>query len=114
MFRTWLLAELRAREPRPPDRRRESPDRPGPPSASAGGLSPVDGPDPPLTASELAVLARLDGDGTLREIGAGLYLSVNTVKSHVRSIYRKLGVDSRQTALARARDLGVLGPFEGA
>ena len=48
--------------------------------------------------------------GTLseRDIGRELYLSQNTVHSHVRSIYRKLGVSSRSAALDRARELNHL------
>ena len=57
--------------------------------------------------AELAVL-RLLGQYTVREIADALYLSVNTIKSHIRSIYRKLGVGSREEAVARAVALGLL------
>jgi LuxR family transcriptional regulator, maltose regulon positive regulatory protein len=57
--------------------------------------------------AEHAVL-RLLPDLTVREIGEALYLSPNTVKSHVRSLYRKLGVGSRQDAVARAVALGLI------
>jgi LuxR family maltose regulon positive regulatory protein len=40
-----------------------------------------------------------------REIGAQLYLSLNTVKSHSRSIFRKVRVSGREQAVARAREL---------
>jgi LuxR family maltose regulon positive regulatory protein len=43
-----------------------------------------------------------------REIGATLYLSQNTVKTHTRGIYRKLQASSRSEAVARARDAGLL------
>ena len=43
-----------------------------------------------------------------REIASALYVSLNTVKTHARGIYRKLGVGTRDEAVARARDLGVL------
>ena len=56
-----------------------------------------------LTDRELAVLRLFDGDDTYRQIGQSLYVSVNTVKTHVRSIFRKLGVSSRDEALERAR-----------
>ena len=44
----------------------------------------------------------------LREIGARLYLSVNTVKTHLRSIYQKLGGASRSEAIERAVELRLL------
>ena len=43
-------------------------------------------------------------------MGAALFLSPNTVKSHLRAIYRKLGARSREAALVRARALGLLDP----
>ena len=43
-----------------------------------------------------------------REIGVRLYISMNTVKTHVRELYRKLGVTSRADAVARAEALGLL------
>ena len=58
-------------------------------SAAAGDLS-----ESPSEA-ELAVLRLLAGDLSVRQIAAELYLSVNTVKSHTRSLYRKLGVSTR-------------------
>ena len=42
------------------------------------------------------------------EIGAELYLSLNTVKSHTRSIFRKLGVSGREQAVAHARELELI------
>jgi LuxR family maltose regulon positive regulatory protein len=42
------------------------------------------------------------------EIAADLYLSVNTVKTHQRAIYRKLGVSNRRSAVMRARELNIL------
>ncbi len=56
-----------------------------------------------LTRSELRVLGLLDTALTERDIAGKLYLSPNTVHSHVRSIYRKLGVSSRRDALGEAR-----------
>ena len=55
-----------------------------------------------LTERELAVLRLLDGERSNREIGQILYVSPNTVKSHVKSIYRKLGVSSRKEAAEQA------------
>lgn len=52
-----------------------------------------------LTPREAAVLARLDTGRTLPEIATEMYVSVNTLKTHTRSIYRKLGVSSRGEAV---------------
>ena len=61
-----------------------------------------------LSDRELAVLRLLPGEASLREIASDLYLSLNTVKTHSRSIYRKLDASSREQAVARARELGLL------
>jgi LuxR family maltose regulon positive regulatory protein len=58
--------------------------------------------------SELAVLRLLSSELTQRQIGQRLYLSLNTVKTHTRGIYRKLGASSRADAVARALALGLL------
>jgi LuxR family maltose regulon positive regulatory protein len=60
------------------------------------------------TEAELAVLQLLPTDLSAREIGEELFLSANTVRSHTRSIYRKLSVRSREAAVARATVLGLL------
>ncbi len=60
------------------------------------------------THAELAVLQMLSSDLSAREIGNELFLSANTVRSHTRSIYRKLDVRSREAAVARANALGLL------
>jgi LuxR family transcriptional regulator, maltose regulon positive regulatory protein len=60
------------------------------------------------TEAELAVLRLLVTDLSARAIGGELYLSANTVRSHTRAIYRKLGVNSRADAVARATALGFL------
>ncbi len=61
-----------------------------------------------LSSRELAVLRRLAGLESAREIAAELYVSHNTIKTQIRSIYRKLGVGTRAEAVARARELGLL------
>jgi LuxR family transcriptional regulator, maltose regulon positive regulatory protein len=61
----------------------------------------------PLSDRELTVLRLLGGTLSRREIGRELGISTDTVKSHVRAIYRKLGVSSRSEAVERARDLGI-------
>jgi LuxR family maltose regulon positive regulatory protein len=61
-----------------------------------------------LSDKELAVLRLMPSDSSLREIAQSLYLSQNTVKTHTRSIYRKLGASSREQAVVRGRELGLL------
>lgn len=61
-----------------------------------------------LTERENTVLHYLPTMLKAGEIGADLYLSVNTVKAHLRSIYRKLDVVSRREAVERARAVGLL------
>jgi LuxR family maltose regulon positive regulatory protein len=61
-----------------------------------------------LSAAELTVLRLLPTPLTQREIGRELYLSLNTVKTHAASIYRKLEVSSRADAVAAARRLNLL------
>jgi LuxR family maltose regulon positive regulatory protein len=58
--------------------------------------------------AELAVLRLLTTDLSMREISGKLFLSPNTVRTHTRSIYRKLSVGSRADAVARAETLGLL------
>ena len=60
-----------------------------------------------LTSRELRVLKLLTSDLSERDIGHQLFVSHNTIHSHIRSIYRKLGVSSRAGALERARNLGL-------
>ena len=64
--------------------------------------------DGELTPRELRVLKFLRSELSERDIGRELYVSYSTVHSHVRSIYRKLGVSSRAEALERGRELGIL------
>ena len=62
----------------------------------------------PPSGAELAVLRLLASDLSTREIGERLFLSPNTIRSHTRALYRKLGVHSRTDAIARATALGLL------
>ncbi len=61
----------------------------------------------PLTAAEMRILKLLP-TGTYLQIAATLYISRNTVKSRLRSVYRKLGVTSRSQAIERAVDLRLI------
>lgn len=66
------------------------------------------GPLEPLTQREREVLRLLPSRLTLREISTELYVSSNTLKFHLRAIYRKLGADSRSAAVQSARQMRLL------
>jgi len=61
-----------------------------------------------LTYGESRVLNYLPTHLSAREIAAELYLSTNTVKTHQRHLYQKLGAHTRAEAVERARTLGLL------
>ena len=63
----------------------------------------------PLSGAELRLLPYLQTHLTIREIGERLFVSRNTVNSQVGSIYRKLGVSSRNDAVQTATTIGLLG-----
>jgi LuxR family maltose regulon positive regulatory protein len=73
-----------------------------PPSREASSV------DQELTAREMDVLRLMAGDLSQRAIGEALYLSLNTIKTHTRLIYRKFGVGTRAEAVERGRELGLL------
>lgn len=80
-----------------------------------GALEPAPPPDSEvallvehLTERELIVLHYLPTMLKAGEIASDLYVSVNTVKAHLRSMYRKLGVSNRREAVERARKVGLL------
>jgi LuxR family maltose regulon positive regulatory protein len=56
----------------------------------------------------VTVLRQLLGTLSLREIGRQLDVSQNTVKTHTRAIYRKLGVSTRRDAIVKGHDAGIL------
>jgi LuxR family maltose regulon positive regulatory protein len=61
-----------------------------------------------LTDREVTVLRLLQGTLSLREISQELRLSPNTVKTHTQAAYRKLSVSTREDAIAKAHEIGVL------
>ena len=67
----------------------------GAPNGSPGGAV--------LTRREREVLAELANGGSYYDIAQALFVSENTVKTHLASVYRKLGVDRRGDALRIAR-----------
>ena len=62
----------------------------------------------PLTEREREALRHLSKMLSTAEIAAEMYISVNTVKSHLRSIYRKLSAAHRNEAVRRARQLELI------
>jgi LuxR family transcriptional regulator, maltose regulon positive regulatory protein len=72
-----------------------------------------DGPQPPLeplSNSEIRVLRYLPTHLSLPEIANELYVSRNTVRTHVRNLYAKLGTHRRAETVEHARALGLLAP----
>jgi LuxR family transcriptional regulator, maltose regulon positive regulatory protein len=74
---------------------------------SAAGRGALGLPDP-LTEAEIRVLEKLSERLTYAEMASDLHLSLNTVKTHLRHTYMKLGVTSRASAVRRATALGVM------
>jgi LuxR family maltose regulon positive regulatory protein len=79
------------------------------PLAAAGEQErAASGPGEPLTEREVTVLRFLQSVLSNEEIASKMFVSVNTVKTHVRNIYRKLDVGRRREAVRRARELHLL------
>jgi LuxR family transcriptional regulator, maltose regulon positive regulatory protein len=78
--------------------------KPAPPRAAA--QPPLE----PLSASEIRVLRYLPTNLSAPEIASELYVSPNTVKTHIHRLYAKLGTHRRSEAVAHARALGLLAP----
>jgi LuxR family transcriptional regulator, maltose regulon positive regulatory protein len=62
----------------------------------------------PLSERELEVLQLIAAGKSNRRIAQELFVAAGTVKTHIRSIYRKLDAHSRTQALVRARELNML------
>ena len=63
-----------------------------------------------LSDAELRVLRYLPSNLNAAEIASELFVSTNTVRTHMRHIYAKLDAHSRSEAVARARELGLVAP----
>jgi DNA-binding NarL/FixJ family response regulator len=61
-----------------------------------------------LSKRELDILRRLSTGLPITQIAAGLHISNNTIKTHLKSVYKKLDVDSRHAAVARAQEMALL------
>jgi LuxR family maltose regulon positive regulatory protein len=75
------------------------------PAARPGEVEPL---LEPLSEAELRVLRYLPSSMQGPEIAAELFVSVNTIRTHMRHLYAKLGVHRRTDAVDRARELGLL------
>ena len=112
MERTWILPVLR----RDPELAHAYPDLLAAGETTTSGIpSPRTDPDQPapiivepLSGREREVLQLLSAMLSTAEIGAEMYISVNTVKTHLRSIYRKLSAARRGEAVRRARELNLI------
>jgi LuxR family maltose regulon positive regulatory protein len=62
----------------------------------------------PLSERELEVLRLMSSGHSGPQIAEQLYLSINTVKTHVKNVYRKLGVNQRYEAIQKAKDVGLI------
>ena len=91
-----LLAEFDGASP--------SPSIPSSPNLAAVSLAET------ISEREIEVLRLLSDGLTYQEIAQTMFVSVNTVKSHLKSIYGKLGVHNRREAVARARLLRLIDP----
>ena len=76
--------------------------------ATTGGRDVDSAGRPALSVRELDVLRLLGSDLDGPDIARELSVSLNTMRTHTKSIYAKLGVNSRRTAVRRAHELGVL------
>ena len=111
MERAWIgpllrrdpeLARTHQRLFTPARRRDQPPAPPGPPEQAT--VPAVE----PLTEREREVLRHVSGMLNTAEVASEMYISVNTVKSHLKSIYRKLAAAHRGEAVRRARQLELI------
>lgn len=61
-----------------------------------------------LTKRELEILRHLSTDRPISAIAASLHISINTIKTHLKNLYRKMEVDGRESAVAKAKELYIL------
>ena len=63
---------------------------------------------PMLTKREIEIVRHLDSGKPITSIGASLHISHNTMKTHLKNVYRKLGADGRDQAVEKAKSLGLI------
>ena len=64
----------------------------------------------PLSITEMRVLQYLPTHLSMPQIASELYVSLNTIRTHMRHVYTKLGTHRRTETVERARELGLLAP----
>jgi ATP/maltotriose-dependent transcriptional regulator MalT len=69
---------------------------------STKGVQPI------LTKREIEIVKHLDSGKPITAIGASLHISHNTMKTHLKNVYRKLGADGRDQAVEKAKSLGLI------
>jgi LuxR family maltose regulon positive regulatory protein len=82
----------------------------GPTAPARPGTTPL---ADPLSQRELQVLRLLDSELSGPEIARTLFISPNTLRTHTKHVFTKLGASSRREAVARARERGLLSPADG-
>jgi ATP/maltotriose-dependent transcriptional regulator MalT len=66
------------------------------------------GEQPALTKREIEIVRHLDSGKPITSIGASLHISHNTMKTHLKNVYRKLAVEGRDEAVEKAKSLGLI------
>jgi ATP/maltotriose-dependent transcriptional regulator MalT len=71
-------------------------------------IDSIKGEKPVLTKREIEIASHLSSGKPITSIGASLHISHNTMKTHLKNVYRKLGVDGRDQAVEKAKSLGLI------
>ena len=71
-------------------------------------INSTKGVQPMLTKREIEIVKHLDSGKPITAIGASLHISHNTMKTHLKNVYRKLGADGRDQAVEKAKSLGLI------
>jgi ATP/maltotriose-dependent transcriptional regulator MalT len=71
-------------------------------------IDSIKGEKPMLTKREVEIASHLSSGKPITSIGASLHVSHNTMKTHLKNIYRKLGVEGRDQAVDKAKSLGLI------